>query len=139
MGRAILVTSNLKRPKRMDTLACTGYSSTQQPNQHHHQTITQPDPLRIQSHTQLQQSITNPQRLSRVTSKSNDREPCKCHSSAEQGCQSERTSTLTIPDQGASLARCIPLETPPSKSKTNPQTPRPIQDHPGNIPSSLPT
>jgi len=139
MGRAIPTTGHLKRPQRMDTLACTSHCSAQQPYQHHYWIVAQPDPFRLQPHTQLRQSITNPQCPSRVTSTNNDRESCKCYLSTEQSCQSERTTPITVLHQRTSLARCIPPETPPPKSKANPEATRPIQNHPGDIPSRLPT
>ncbi len=69
--------------------------------------------------------------------KNDDRKLCKCHLSAEQSRQSERTSTLAVQNQGTSLARRFTPETPSSKSKTDPQMPRPLSDHPRDIPGSL--
>jgi len=60
MDRAIPTTGNLERPQGMDALAHTCNNSTQQPDQYNHWTIPQPDPLWIQPHTQLRQSVTNP-------------------------------------------------------------------------------
>src|SRR6266404_2959343 len=60
MDRTISTTGNLERPQGMDALAHTCNNSTQQPDQYNHRTISQPNPLRIQPHTQLRQSVTNP-------------------------------------------------------------------------------
>src|SRR6266446_1801802 len=126
MDQTISPASHIKRPKGMDTLARTCYNGTQQSDQHHHRTFSQPDPLRIQPHAQLRQSITNPQRLSRITNTNNDQESRGRHSSAQQGCQSERATLSTIPPPRTGLVGCVPLETPSSKSQTYPKTSGPV-------------
>ncbi len=50
MGGTILMTGDLKWSQGMDALACTSHGGTQQLDQHHHQSITQPDPFQIQPH-----------------------------------------------------------------------------------------
>src|SRR6266436_1616464 len=60
MDRTIPSISHLKRPKGMDTLARARYDCAQQPNQHYYGTLAQPNPLWVQPHAQLRQSVTNP-------------------------------------------------------------------------------
>src|SRR6266404_2466404 len=104
VDRTIPSLGHFERSKRVDTLACAHYNGTQQSDQHHHWTLPQPNPLWIQPHAQLQQSLTNPQRVGRIA-----------HTSAEQGRQSERPTPGTVPSPRTGLAGCIPLETPPSE------------------------
>ncbi len=58
------MTGNLKQPQGMDALARAHNNGAQQPDQYNHRTIPQPNPFRIQPHTQLRQSVTDPQRPS---------------------------------------------------------------------------
>ncbi len=94
---------------------------------------------KVQPHAQLRQSITNPQRISRVTHTSDDQESRRRHSSAQQGHQSERTTPSTIPPPRTGVVRRVPPETPPPEGQTHPKMSRPVQNHSRNIPGGLPT
>src|SRR6266403_2369838 len=48
MDRTIPPIGHFERPKGMDTLARARYNSTQQSDQYYHQTLSQPNPLRVQ-------------------------------------------------------------------------------------------
>src|SRR6266436_364585 len=123
----------------MDTLARACHNGTQQSDQHYHRTLSQPNPLRVQPHAQIRQSVTNPQCLSRITNTDDDQEPRRRHSSAQQSRRSKRGTPSTIPPPRTSLARCVPPETPSSESQTHPETSGPIQDRPRDISGSLST
>src|SRR6266436_5115005 len=105
----------------MDTLARACHNGTQQSDQHYHRTLSQPTPLRVQPHAQLRQSVTNPQRLSRITNTDDDQELRRRHSSAQQSRRSKRGTPSTIPPPRTSLARRVPPETPSSESQTHPK------------------
>ena len=116
MDQTISTTGNLERPQGVDALAHTRNNGAQQPDQHDHWTIPQPNPLQIQPHAQLRQSTTNPQCLGRVTNTDDDQESRRHHSSAQQGRQSEGTTPSTVSSPRTGLARCIPPKTPSSES-----------------------
>src|SRR6266478_2440582 len=137
MDRTIPPTSNIEQPKGVDTLACACHNSTQQPDQYHHRTLPQPNPLRIQPHAKLRQSTTNPQCPGQISNTSNEQKPCRRHPSAQQSRQPEGTTPGTVSSPRTGLARCISSETSPSEGQTHPKTLRPIQDHPGNIAGGL--
>src|SRR6266403_2514657 len=123
----------------MDTLARARYNGTQQSDQYYHRALSQPNPLWVQPHAQLRQSVTNPQCLSRITNTDDDQESRRCHSSAQQSHRSKGATPSTIPPPRTSLARRVPPETPSSESQTHPEASGPIQDRPRDISGSLPT
>src|SRR6266478_5427986 len=139
MDRTIPPISHFERSEGVDILARPRHDSTQQPDQHHHRTLAQPNPLWIQPHAQLRQSAANPQRLSRIANTNHDQESRGRHTSAQQGCKSEGTTPGAVSSPRTSLARRVPPETPASEGQAYSEASRPVQNHPGNISGSLQT